>query len=206
MENIFTFIGGILASFIAWLVVSNVLKPHLEIDKKIYKYKSIDNPGYFVYKVKVTNKRLFLNVYDVNLSARVYIYGLDPESPHEFRMYIINPGAKYVPNIVSKKRRGNSISTNERYFTIYPPFGENKEKKKGKLRRLYNKKHEEEPKNEIFTVEDVFNIVDNPTNKTTIEFSVTATSGFSAARASFTEYFNIDSIEPIDKYDNDNSD
>jgi hypothetical protein len=53
-NNIFSLALGIIASFVAWFFVLFILRPRLEIDGSIYKFKSISYPDSFVYKVKVT--------------------------------------------------------------------------------------------------------------------------------------------------------
>ena len=200
--DLVAFISGIVASFFAWFMISFLFKPRLKIDKHIYKFRSIDYEGSYVYKVKVINKSRFFSVYDVNLAARVYIYGLIPDNPDEYRIYVINAGVKTTPYIASKREKNKLFTKNERYFVIKPPFGEDLEKKKGKLRRLYNRYHEKTPCDGIFTLEDVFHIVEEQQHRTKIEFSVTATSSFSASRAFVTKEFHLTNIELVDVFDN----
>jgi len=56
LVQIAAFLSAIIASFLAWFLVVFLVKPRLVIDDRIYKLKSVDNEGSFVYKVKVTNK------------------------------------------------------------------------------------------------------------------------------------------------------
>jgi len=202
-EIILPFFLGIIASFFAWLAVVRLVRPRIKIDNKIYRFDSIDNDGFPEYKVKVTNKSRFFAVYDVTLAARVYLYGLVKDKQDEYRMYVINPGTKSSPYISPKRKRSKQVSKNERYFTLRPPFYEEKNAKenKGKLRKLYNRYHESNQLDGIMTLKDVFRIMEDYNYKTTIEFSITATSVFSSSRAYKTEKFLITEIVSIDSYD-----
>ena len=196
---ILTFLSGIAASFLAWFLVSVLVKPKLQIDDKLYKFKSIDYKGSFVYKVKVTNLSTFFAAYDVVLAARVYIYGLVSSDPTMYRTYVISPGAKNIPYITKAGGKSDQFSGNERFFILKPPYFDRKDK--GKLRKLYNENHETEPLDVIMTLEDVFNIIDEQKDKTTIEFMITATSTFSASRTYTTKCFRLTDIETVDEFD-----
>jgi hypothetical protein len=199
--DLIAFFGGIIASFSAWFFISFLFKPKLQIDESIYRFNSVDNEGSYVYKAKVINKSRLFNVYDVNLAARVYVYGLIPDEPGEYRIYIINAGVKTTPYIASKRKKNKLFTPNERYFVLKPPYSESKDK--GKLRKLYNQYHESDPCNGIFTLEDVFHIVEEQKHKTKIEFSITATSAFSASRAFVTAEYLLENInKDNDVFDN----
>lgn len=204
MIQILTALSGILASFIAWFAVSSLVKPKIKIDDELYRFKSIDNEGSFVYKVKVTNSSRFFSIYDVNLAARAYIYGLNPERPEEHKTYVINTGVKNSPYIASNRKNSNHATANECYFALRPPYNENKDK--GKLRKLYNKNHPANPLDGVMLLEDVFHIVESEKFKTKIEFSITATSEFSASRAFVTKCYRLENINNIDMVDQDSQD
>jgi len=199
------FFSAVWASFLAWYLVVFLVKPRLVIDDKIYKLKSVDNKESFVYKVKVTNKSRFFDVYDIDLAARVYLYGLNPDDKNEYRMYVINSGVKSSPYISSKRKISAHFHGNERYFVLKPPYGENRDADKGKLRRLYCRFHTDKPNDFLMTLEDVFHIIENEKDNVVIEFAITATSTFSAKRLFYTKCFKEADIKQIDDYDNEAS-
>lgn len=183
------FISGIVASFGFWFFISHILKPKLEIDSKIYKSESVDDPKNFDYRVKVTNLSKRFSVYDVDFAARAYIYGLYPKNPERHKIYAINVGADKTPYIKS------SVGENERFVILRPPYHEGRDGK-GLLRRLYNKHHDENHQlNGSMSLEDVFHIIEEQKHTCKIVLYVTATSAFSTSRAIEEQVFFIDNID-----------
>lgn len=199
-------IVGIITSYAVWRHLNIRLAPKLKIGEKLYRYLSPENDGAYVYKAKVTNLSESRPAFDLKLSARAYVYGLVSANDPKPKRYLITTGVRYSPYItcINKAQEGG-VEKNELEFIIRPPFSKSKEGR-GKLRRLYNERHSDHPKTGVFSLEDVFHIVEAQQDKTVIEFCVTATCEYSGSRKHFNRFYHKDDFEYIDEVYNANND
>ncbi|MBQ9039020.1 MAG: hypothetical protein IJ119_05980 [Clostridia bacterium] len=173
METMLGFFLGIVASFIAWLLVAQVIKPHVVLSKTIEKGTAYVENSRSIYRVHVTNQNWFFKVFDVQLYGKIMIKGLNRNDEKDIKSFSLIIGRGTTPYI--NPYRGNP--ENIKAFVIKVPLS--KSSQMGQLKKLYCRYHE--LKNvDYFGLSEVFDISENL--DITLEISVITTHFFSGAR------------------------
>jgi hypothetical protein len=173
---VFSLMLGIVASFIAWLIVSKAMVPQIEISEKIFCTKSLAYDGTTMFKIEITNtsKR---DAYEISLLGRLILYGLDKKNPSKAFYYIALVGTGRHPYIP-----GNRGHNNRRF--LVKPTKECKEQ----MRKLYGLKDEKT------TLEGILEA--NEQNR--LEITVISSHGYSGARKARSQIYSAVDIELID--------
>ena len=184
--EIISFIAGIMASFIAWLLVAQIIRPHIELSDKIEKEKTYVENRPYIYRVKVKNKNWFWKVFDVNVYGKVKIRGLNKERPDDVKSFLLRVGNGITPYI--NPYRGNS--DNIKGLVIKVPYSGKSQK--GQLKKLYCQYHGIRTL-DYFGLTEVFDISEKLNIE--VEISLICTHIFSGARNITTKIYKIEDIE-----------
>lgn len=188
--QLLSFFLGILASLIAWFVVTNLIKPKMKISSEIEKGKAFVENNKYIYRIKVFNKNYFYKVFDVGLTGRVMIKGLDSKNPENIKSFLIKVGNGSTPYIKPYKK----CSDNIKQLVIKTPYS--KKSEKGQLKSLYCRYHNINNIDD-FGIEEVFDI--DSSLKIELEVTVTCTHNFSGARSIFVQKYTKESLVTISK-------
>lgn len=184
--EILSFVAGIIASFIAWLLVAQIIRPHIELSEKIEKGKTYVEEKPSIYRVKVKNKNWYWKVFDVNVFGKVKIRGLDKERPEDIKSFYLKVGCGTTPYI--SPYRGNTDNIKSLVIRV-PKSGKTE---KGQLKTLYCRYHK--VKNvDNFGLSEIFDISDELDIE--IEISLICTHIFSGARSITTRTYRKTDIE-----------
>ena len=184
--EILSFIAGIVASFIAWLLVAQIIRPHIELSDKIEKEKTYVENRPYIYRVKVKNKNWCWKVFDVNVYGKVKIRGLNTERPDDIKSFLLKVGNGITPYI--NPYRGNSDNTKGLVIKV-PNSGKSQN---GQLKKLYCRYHKTKA-TDYLGLSEVFDIYDELDIE--VEISLICTHIFSGARSITTKTYRKEDIE-----------
>ena len=184
-SELISFIAGIVASFIAWLLVAQMIRPHIELSDKIEKGKTYVEGAPYIYRIKVKNKNWFFKVFDVNVYGKVKIGGLNPQKLNDVKSFLLNVGNGVTPYI--DPYRGNPDHVKALAVKV-PCSGK---AKKGQLKRLYCRYHKAAP--DYLGLAEVFDISEELDIE--VEISLICTHIFSGARSITTKIYRKDDVE-----------
>lgn len=182
----FSFIAGVIASFIAWLLVAQIIRPHIELSDKIEKEKTYVENRPYIYRVKVKNKNWCYKVFDVNVYGKVKIRGLNPERPNDIKSFLLKVGNGIIPYINPYHIKSDNIKG---LVIKVPNSGKSQ---KGQLKKLYCQYHKIKTidylgLSEVFDIYDKFDIE--------VEISLICTHIFSGARSIIIKTYRKEDIE-----------
>lgn len=185
MGTLSTLALGIAGSFVAWLLVAQIIKPHLKLSKEIEMRRSLDKNRPDRYYIRIRNKSWLCKVFDVNLYGKVKIRGLYPDQPADIKVYSLKVGEGMIPYI--NPHRGNTDNVKRLVIkTMFP--GKNQ---RGQLKKLYREYHNGDVPayvglKEIFEISDDLDIE--------VEISVISTHIFSGARSITTQVYRKENL------------
>ena len=185
-NEIISFIAGIVASFIAWLLVAQLIRPHIELSDKIEKGKTYVEGSPYIYRLKVKNKNWFFQVFDVNVYGKVKIRGLNPKDPDDVKSFLLKVGNGVTPYIAPYRGNPDRIKA----LAVKVPCSGKAQK--GQLKSLYCRYHKDEAPDylgltEVFDISEKLDIE--------VEISLICTHMFSGARSITTKIYRKDDIE-----------
>lgn len=174
-SDLLTFFSGVLASFLAWLLVTQVIRPRIELPQTIERGQALVQGRHTVYRLKVKNRNWFFGVFDIALYGRIRICGLDEQRPQTAKTFLVSVGNKESPYI----RAWHGKDENIKSFVIRVP-------QKGQLKKLYMTHHAGHAP-APFVLDDVFSIA--PEYKIELEVSLICTHAFTGARSIATKVY-----------------
>lgn len=184
--DVVNFLLGILASFIAWLVIGVVIKPRISLSNKIKKKAALIEEG-FIYSIDVINNSYFFNVYDITLRGRLMVKGLSKNNLNDSRSFIIKVGSGSSPYISAKRKNNNQKSF---VIKIHNSAHGVNSGDIGQLLKLYNSQNTDMQIRKIF-IEEALLIKQSAS----LEISVICTHAFSGARKVVSKIYKYDDIE-----------
>lgn len=188
MDDLLAFLLGIGASFIAWLLVAQIIKPHISLSNEIeMEHPVVENKPY-IYRIKVINRNWFFKVFDVSLYGKVKIRGLNKQKPNDIKSFLLKVGNGVTPYI--NPYHGNP--ENIKALVVKVPFSGKTQR--GQLKKLYRDNHNEYVP-DYFGLAEVFDI--SKELDIEIEISVICTHIFSGARSITTKIYKKESIKEI---------
>lgn len=186
LSQLISFSLGVVASFIAWFILSRILKPKLIISNKISKLPTIRDDARDVpyqYRIKVANKSRY-NVYDVTTQGRIVISGLVngyPDMPRRFKVYIGN--VAYLPPTNKKN--------NEDGCQFIIALQKKEDFLNSTLGKLYSEKFNlDKKKDKKLLLEDILSLG----KEAYLDVSVICTHEFSGARRAFNQKYRLEDI------------
>lgn len=185
-KEILSFLAGIVASFIAWLLVAQIIRPHIELSEKIEKKKTYVEKQPYIYRVKVKNKNWYWKVFDVNVYGRVKIRGLNTERPDDIKSFLLKVGNEITPYI--NPYRGNSDNIKGLVVKV-PNSGKSQN---GQLKKIYSRYHNAKTI-DYLGLSEVFDICDELDIE--VEISLICTHIFSGARSITSKTYRKEDIE-----------